>query len=329
MFSRDIYKILLDQKVDEINRQIEVTLQSSILKKELRPPLVEATCKGRRFRPLLMLIANIDTGNRWPDIIQLACAMELLHKASLIHDDLVDHDSFRRGVPTMWRRFGHAEALIIGDLLIGLAFDLVSCWLNRNPCAPVEKVFEIFSKTLVQSSVGEWMDIRFENVQPPENKALREMAMLKSGALIMASIRIGAITGGASKEFERILTEIGWQIGFIFQTVNDLNDLNGIDAISKKSSGSDMRLRKKNLVTQTLHEAGIDLQSYQLLQKNEQIEVIGPVLTELKCQVDVTHTNLSNLPEGFMKSLLSSLISEYKDAWFWLDEDVRDVAVSV
>jgi geranylgeranyl diphosphate synthase type II len=328
MFSRDIYKMLLGPKVDEINRQIEATLQSSIPNRELRPMLVEATCKGRRFRPLLMLIANADTGKRWPDIIKLACALELLHKASLIHDDLVDHDSFRRTDPTLWRRFGHAEALIAGDLLIGLAFDLVSQWLNQNPRAPIGKIFDIFSKTLVNASVGEWMDLRFEKIETPNIKELRDMALLKSGALIMASIRIGAITGGATKNLEQTLTELGWQIGFIFQTVNDLNDLNGIDAISKRNSGSDMRLRKKNLVTHTLSKAGINLKSFQLLANKERMLAIEPVVSELKRQADDANKTLSGLPEGIMKQLCGSLIGAYRDTWFWLDEDIRDVAMS-
>lgn len=97
MFSQDIYQMLLGPGVNKINRHIEATIQSSVQNRELRPIVIESTCRGRRFRPLLMIIANADTGKRWPDIIQLACAMELLHKASLIHDDIVDHDSYRRG----------------------------------------------------------------------------------------------------------------------------------------------------------------------------------------------------------------------------------------
>jgi geranylgeranyl diphosphate synthase type I len=321
MFSQDIYQVLLGPDIDKINRHIKLVIQSSIHNTELWPLVFEATCKGRRFRPLLMKFANAETGNRWRDIIELACAIELLHKASLVHDDIVDQDSYRRGVPTIWQRFGHSEALIVGDLLIGLAFDLVSQWVNKNPTAPVGKISMIYSQTLVQAAIGEWMDLRFETIEEPGNKALEDMALMKSGALIMASIRIGAITGGACQELEQALTELGWQIGYIFQTINDLNDLNGIDAVSKRKSGSDLRLKKKNLVTQALNAAGINHHSFQLLPKNEQIMAIEPVLSELKRQVEVGKNLVKRLPEGFLKRLCASLVNGCHDTWFWLDED--------
>lgn len=212
--------------------------------------------------------------------------------------------------------------------MIGLAFDQVSQWVNRNPRAPVGRIFNIYSQTLVQAAIGEWMDLRFETIEAPENKDLRDMALLKSGALIMASIRIGAITGGAGQELEQTLTELGWQIGFIFQTINDLNDLNGIDAVSKRNSGSDMTLNKKNLVTRTLNDAGIDLRSFQLLPKDEQVTAIEPVISELKRQAEVANNLVARLPESHMKRLCASLVGGYHDTWFWLDEDVRKTAVT-
>jgi geranylgeranyl diphosphate synthase type I len=324
MFVREIYHIFLKNEVAEVNQKIQEAVSSPRMLPELRPIMLEAASKGRRFRPLLMILTHKGFGGQWRDIVRLACAIELLHKASLIHDDLVDGDCFRRGCPTLWRQVGHREALIIGDLLIGVAFGLVAKWTQINPHMPADTIFEIFAQTLTNASIGEWLDLRFESIEIPGPAWLKKMTILKSGVLIAASMQLGAITSGASQRMQELFKTLGMQIGFIFQTMNDLNNFNEVDCTSKKGSGQDMALGKKNIVTEALYAQGINFKEFCGLSSTERSICLKPVIKTLGQQIDQAKRSVEQLPKGEIKGLFVSLLDSYSDNWFWIDEDQRE-----
>ncbi len=215
-----------------------------------------------------------------------------------------------------------------GRLAHRAAFDLVSRWVKENDNSSHTTIIGIFTKALTEASIGESLDLRFERIENPDLKDLKQMTMLKSGVLIAASVQVGAVTSEASDHLCDTLTELGRQIGFIFQTVNDLNNLNGIDATSKKGFGQDMILQKKNLVTMTLLKRGLDFQSFHSMPTDEQTKCLEPVTFELVQCLQTANQCIDQLPNGSMRQLYASLLKAYRDKWFWLEEDTQTISVS-
>ncbi len=283
--------------------------------------LVEATAQGRRFRPLLLLITNKGVGGQWRDAIDLACAIELLHKASLIHDDVIDNDNFRRGKPTFWRIYGKRQAIIVGDLLIGLLFTTVSRWCNQNESQHANNIFEIFTSTLNETAIGEIFDVYFESVPNLDCPEIEQMISLKSGSLISACMRIGAISGGASADIVETVTCFGRCIGIIFQMINDMNSITGRDRNSKGSYHNDAIQKKKTFSTFILQQAGISIEELSVIPKYHLMEVLKPVKSEIDRRIIQASHHVKNLPDGFMKKLFFKLLKEAHSDWFWINID--------
>jgi len=315
MFTKYIYKTLLKAKIKAVDKRLLQLIQSPTIPQALHPILTEATQQGRRFRSRLLLVTNTGVGGDWRDAIDLACAIELLHKASLIHDDLIDGDTLRRGKPTFWKTQGEKQAIIVGDVLIGLAFQTVSQWCRANHL----HIFEAFTNTLNETALGELLDLQFELTTNVDAKSIENMTLLKSGSLVAASMKIGALSGGAPPHLVETLTDLGWQIGFIFQIINDLNNITGRDIHSKGSLACDLVQNKKNLVTVALEQAGISFEELPNLPENRLTEALKPVVAEIDNQISQAQANVAKLPNNAMKKLFSKLLQEAKEDWFWVE----------
>ena len=197
MFTQAIYQTILKNRIKAINNRLLQIVQIPSLPAELQTMLIDAVMQGRRFRPLLLLIVNKGVGGKWRAAMDLACTIELLHKASLIHDDLIDGDTLRRGVPTFWKRHSPKHAIIAGDLLIGAAFRTVSEWERTSHHQYASNILDTITKTLYETAMGEWLDVHFESLTTVEMQMIETMTLLKSGSFIAASMRIGALTGCA------------------------------------------------------------------------------------------------------------------------------------
>lgn len=201
---------------------------------------------GKRVRPILCLAAGeaIDNG---PDggqsLMPIACALECIHTYSLIHDDLpaMDDDSLRRGKPTNHTLFGEAGAILAGDGLLTLAFDLLSD--PRHTAIPAERRLKIIH-TIARAAGpagmvgGQALDIANENANYPFT-TLQTIHRSKTGALITASVLAGAIGAGASAEQLERLTQYGDRIGLAFQIVDDLLNATSTTELLGKAAGSD------------------------------------------------------------------------------------------
>lgn len=195
---------------------------------------------GKRLRPALALGAcELVCGDDLP-AMPAACALEMIHTYSLIHDDLpsMDNDDIRRGRPTSHKVFGEAIAILAGDALLTLAFEAAS------ECGDMRVIREIATAAGAEGMVGgQVMDLESENLRLGVEE-LRGLHARKTGALIRASIRVGAIVAGGSHAHIEALTQYGEAIGLAFQIADDILDVVGDEQSIGKPVGSDEAKQK-------------------------------------------------------------------------------------
>jgi len=199
---------------------------------------------GKRIRPVLALAAAeaVSGGQDCKGIEPVACALELIHTYSLIHDDLpaLDNDDLRRGRPTCHKVFGEAMAILAGDALLTLAFGLLSTGES-----PMSIVAELASSAGCVGGMiaGQVHDIEGEG-KPPNAELLDRIHHAKTGALLRASVRMGAMQAGASVEQLETLSRYGTHIGLAFQIVDDLLDIEESSENLGKTAGKDAAQQK-------------------------------------------------------------------------------------
>ncbi len=182
MFTKKIYQTVLKDKINLIDKRLTQITQSSIISQTCHHLLTETIAHGRRFRPSLLLVTNAGVGGNWKNVIELACAIELLHKASLIHDDLIDKDDLRRGKSTFWKIHGGRKAIVVGDVLIGLSFNTAIQWCKINNHTNTINIFDALTKTLTETAIGELLDVQLESVSTANSKIIENMTSLKSAS---------------------------------------------------------------------------------------------------------------------------------------------------
>ncbi len=182
---------------------------------------------GKRFRALLAISAYETFGKNPEDIMPFACAVELIHSYSLVHDDLpsMDNDDFRRGKPSLHKKFGEAAAVLTGDALLTLAFEIISGALTARfkPAASLRAVHELaLSSGSCGMLGGQSADMaRSGEFSPAE---LEYIHLKKTAELIKCSVRIGAMLAGAGENELEKLTDYGINIGLAFQMLDDIQD---------------------------------------------------------------------------------------------------------
>lgn len=204
---------------------------------------------GKRIRPILMLAACEAVGGEVKNVLPAACAIEMIHSYSLIHDDLpaMDDDDFRRGNPTNHKVYGEATAILAGDGLLTEAFILLS---NRSvwwdiPAATYLEVIHILAKSSGSRGMvgGQVVDMEMEE-KPIDLPTLEYIHTHKTGALILAAIEIGALLGGASAEQRQALCRYGEAAGLAFQVADDILDIVADQSQLGKDVGSDQQRGK-------------------------------------------------------------------------------------
>jgi geranylgeranyl diphosphate synthase type II len=217
----------LAQKKEAIDRELEniLSLGDSLLYRAMRYSVLGG---GKRFRPLLLLSAGEEFGVCLEDSLPFACAVELIHNYSLIHDDLppMDDDDFRRGKPTCHKAFGEDVALLAGDALLTLAFEVMaSAHIEESSDRKKEQAIAELGRYAGTEGMigGQLLDITL-TPETISQKLFHELIEKKTGALITVSVRIGAILGGATESQMEAITRFGEKIGLAFQTRDDLLD---------------------------------------------------------------------------------------------------------
>jgi geranylgeranyl diphosphate synthase, type II len=243
----------------EERTRVDQTLQEMVpnlcrrLAAPLREPVEYAlTAPGKRLRPILCIAAYASSqseGHPPPSLLRLACALEIVHTYSLVHDDLpcMDDDDLRRGRPTVHRVFGTARATLAGATLLPAAMEVLDAEgaaLGLNAPERSSLVRELAAASGAEGMVGgQLLDLSAEqrHVEPGE---LETIHRCKTGALLTSSLRIGAMAGRAPGELLQALTTYGRAIGLAFQITDDLLDVMGSSAALGKTARRDIALRK-------------------------------------------------------------------------------------
>ncbi|MDY2685538.1 MAG: farnesyl diphosphate synthase [Selenomonadaceae bacterium] len=207
---------------------------------------------GKRLRPILLMAAADAVGADGTQFLHSACAIEMIHTYSLIHDDLpaMDNDDYRRGKPTNHKVYGAGMATLAGDALLTLAFEVM-----LRGTVSAEKKLAVVREMSVGAGPngmvgGQAIDLESEGKHIPM-ELLRKMHMGKTGALFRAAIRSGAILADAPEEKLAALTTYAEAFGLAFQITDDILDVVGDEKVIGKPVGSDIRNEKSTYVTLT------------------------------------------------------------------------------
>ncbi|MEW5922046.1 MAG: polyprenyl synthetase family protein [Bacillota bacterium] len=218
---------------------------------------------GKRIRPLLLILTTKLFSEEWRRSLPVACALELIHTYSLIHDDLpaMDNDDYRRGKPTAHRLFGEAMAILAGDALLTLAFALLCGQEDQNneyytayrrevpPAVKLQIIGEMAGASGVRGMIaGQVLDLEAEG-QTVAVEMLNDINARKTGALIVAAVRSGALLGEAPAGEMQLLSDYASLLGRGFQIVDDLLDVEGNEKKMGKQKGMDKKRNKATVVS--------------------------------------------------------------------------------
>lgn len=205
---------------------------------------------GKRVRPILAIAAAEALGAKTAGLLPIAGALELIHTYSLIHDDLpaMDDDDFRRGNPTCHKAYGEAIAILAGDGLLNRAFEVLAD-PRRLAAVPAVRLISITREIAIASGVhgmvsGQVVDMESEGKEI-DFPTLEYIHTHKTGALIRASVRVGALYARAGKKQLTALTHYGELVGLAFQIADDILDITGTQEQIGKDAGSDLKKGKK------------------------------------------------------------------------------------
>jgi geranylgeranyl diphosphate synthase, type II len=235
--------------VDMVNEKLEHLLEDyndapGILRKALKYCLLNG---GKRFRPVLCLLTAASLGKTYECALPAACAIEFIHTYSLIHDDLpcIDNDDFRRGVPTCHKVFGEDIAILTGDALFSEAFNIIIRYQDSSAETRLE-ILKIISDAAGASGMvaGQIIDVYYTGKKISKSM-LGYMHSNKTGKLITASVRCGAVIAGTDEVTLEKLSSFAENLGLAFQITDDILDLEGSGAQTGKTAGKD-QVQKKN-----------------------------------------------------------------------------------
>lgn len=201
--------------------------------------------RGKRIRPLLVLLACQACGGDWPKVLPAAAAVELVHNFSLIHDDIQDRSLTRRGRQTVWVKWGEAQAINAGDAMLTTAqLVLLRLQTDLQPVI-VNQAVNILQSACLKLTRGQYLDIAFENQENLPMELYWQMIEGKTGALLAACLGLGSLCSLAEESLWHVLMEFGSKIGAAFQVQDDWLGIWGNDQLTGKSTLSDLITKKK------------------------------------------------------------------------------------
>jgi geranylgeranyl diphosphate synthase type II len=237
---------------DENHRQIEAALEQSLPSADTPPATIHQAMRysvfagGKRIRPMLCMEASRIFSAETKAAVEAGCAIEFIHTYSLIHDDLpaLDNDDLRRGKPTCHKQFNEATAILAGDALLTLAFETLSR-IPADAARCVGVIREVSSAAGTRNGMvgGQVADIEAER-KPVTAEMLSYIHRSKTAALIRGSVIAGAICGGGEPEDGERMRRFGDNIGWAFQVVDDILDVEESSAALGKTAGKDQAQQK-------------------------------------------------------------------------------------
>lgn len=199
---------------------------------------------GKRVRPVLCIMGNELFDDLNPDAWEVANAIELFHNFTLIHDDIMDKAPLRRGMETVHTKYGESTALLAGDVMLVAAYD----YLNKINSSYLQSVIFLFNKTAREVCEGQQLDMDFEKKSTVAMDEYLHMIELKTSVLLAASLKLGAILGGAGERNQNLIYEFGRKLGMAFQVQDDYLDAFGDPQKFGKQVGGDIIANKKTFL---------------------------------------------------------------------------------
>ena len=246
------YKNKLNERIELINKALEKYLVPHYPERLYEAMNYSVFAGGKRMRPVLLISACEAVGGNIEDAIPFACALEMIHTYSLIHDDLpaMDNDDFRRGKPTCHKAFDEALAILAGDGLLTYAFEVMLeavCKNNDSKYAKATKLIANYSGSQGML-VGQVVDVQSEG-HKIDNKTLMFIHDNKTGGLIKVAFMAGALIGGADNYTVSDFEKIGYNMGMAFQIKDDILDVTSTSEILGKPILSDIKNNKQTYVS--------------------------------------------------------------------------------
>ena len=271
---------------------------------------------GKRLRPAVVILAAdaVRKGSS-DDLLPAALSLELTHNFTLIHDDIMDGDAVRRGVPTVHTVWDEPTAILAGDVLYAKAFEFI-CLSEAADAAKIRAV-KMLARTCTDICDGQSMDMAFEKREDVTGMEYLEMVSKKTGVLYGASAAIGGILAGATAIQADALYQYGVNSGIAFQIQDDLIDLLASSDVTGKDRASDIREGKQTLIAIRAREKGLDLAPYRRRLSGAEIDDLiarlgeAGVIDEVRAvaveRATVAKEALSVIPDSEEKRLLGDI----------------------
>ena len=325
------------QLINEINQQIQTELQNlsnDILEKRLNEPynyLIKGG--GKRVRSLLTIVTAGMLSNNHTLGLKPAVAVELLHNFSLVHDDIMDNSPTRRNRPTIHTKWDNSIAILLGDIIIGLANKEI---IQSNN---VIEVLKLFTKSLIEVCRGQALDMEFNTDIHVKSENYFEMTYLKTASLIQCSMMMGGAVAFCSDETMKLLEDLGNYLGIAFQLQDDLLDIMGNEIELGKRIGNDivegkktyMMIRakeiilehhvddfiksnnlcsiildsEKELVTKFYQNNGLEMSEIELMRE---ILIKYGIIEDVKSRINKLFEECDNIIDKFPKNLYTEII---------------------
>ncbi len=269
---------------------------------------------GKRVRPVLCLMGNELFDEIREDAWELAAAVELFHNFTLIHDDIMDKAPLRRGMETVHTKYGENTALLAGDVMLVKAYE----YLSNIDNSFLKPIMQLFNQTAREVCEGQQWDMDFEKQDTVQLDEYLRMIELKTSVLLAASLKMGAVLGGAGERNQNLLYEFGRKLGIAFQVQDDYLDAFGDPQKFGKQVGGDILANKKTfLLIHALETANAQQLSElrQLLIGNPPGKVEQVLQIFRDCQVDKWAIQLKNkyLDEAFQHLEDIAVVSRRKE----------------
>jgi geranylgeranyl diphosphate synthase, type II len=261
---------------------------------------------GKRLRPVLALMACNLFSDKIDEAVIPVTGLEIFHNFTLIHDDIMDKALVRRGFSTVHSKWNVNQAILSGDVM---AFITNECFL-QSPYHLLQKVLRVFNKAAIDVCTGQQLDMDYEKAAIVSHDEYLRMIELKTAALIAASVRIGAIFGGADDKDCELIYEYGRYLGLAFQIQDDLLDTYGDSKVFGKISGGDIVASKKTFLYVKALEIATSEQKKKL-QEEYMAEISDPKtkvkkVTDIYDQLNIKYIT-ENLAGDYFKTAISLL----------------------
>lgn len=315
------------ERVSTLQSKIDESLSTVVAGRE--PPVLYEPVQyvleggGKRVRPTVLLLVGEAFGRDPRDVLPAALAVEIFHNFTLVHDDIMDEADERRGRSTVHKKWDVGTAILTGDVLMGLSYDL----LGQVDGVPVDRLYEVYHPMVEQLCAGQALDASFEGPEEVSVEAYLEMIDGKTAALLSAAFELGAVVGEASESEQEHLREAGGLVGRAFQIQDDLLDLTATKEDWGKAIGGDLVAGKKTYLTvqaleraegeehrwfaRLLTEGGLpDSDVEEARDRMERLGVLEEAQTAVQEYSSQAREHIHVLPDGLAKTSLRWLIRQ-------------------